>query len=126
MFKQAFNRLIICAVLVISAQQIMAQGFQRIYDSSSRDLFHNCSSSTADGGFYVVSQFSVRNLPPGEDSVGVHVTRCDMKGELMWGREYFLEDAQYELYQKGIECQVLAGDTLAIVATDIELSLIHI
>ena len=122
MFKQAFNRLIICAVLVISAQQIMAQGFQRIYDSSSRDLFHNCSSSTADGGFYVVSQFSVRNLPPGEDSVGVHVTRCDMKGELMWGREYFLEDAQYELYQKGIECQVLAGDTLAIVATDIESS----
>ncbi len=120
MFKQVFNRLILCLVLFVGAQHLYAQGFQRIYDTTQRDLVHNCSSSTADGGFYVVSRFSVRNLPAGEDSIGIHVTKCDIKGELMWGREYYLEDANYELYSKGIECKVLSGDTLAIVATDIE------
>lgn len=112
-------------VLCIGSSQMVTgqQGWQLLQKTTNRDLFHNCSSPTLDGGFYMVSHYFVRNLADTiPDSIGIHVLKSDFKGEEIWAKEYHLdaEDVAFERYQKSIECLTMTGDTLAIIASDLE------
>jgi|GEM_PF-7106568 len=116
--------LFISLMLAFCAQTISAQqGFQILQKANDRDLYHNCSSPLAEGGYYVISHYFVRNLADTiPDSIGIHVSKNDFKGEISWAMEYHLDedDIGFEKYQKGIECLTMAEDTLILVAADLE------
>ena len=115
---KAFNRLIIFGILLSSIQLSYGQdSYQRLFDSDTRDIYASCSSPAEDGGVYLVNSYSIVSNP---DSIGVSVSKHDDKGAVIWAMEYYAEDVTYDIEGKTIECQTMGGDTLAVVAVDME------
>ena len=114
---KALNRLIILGILLSSIQLSYGQGYQRLFDSDTRDIYASCSSQAESGGVYLVNSYSIVSNP---DSTGVSVSKHDEKGTLIWSMEYYAEDVTYFTQDKSIECRTMGGDTLAVVVVDME------
>lgn len=117
----AFYRLLIFCFSFCLAQMSFSQGYQRLMDSSSRDIYAGCNSPTSGGGYYLVSSYRIEIM--GEpDSTGIMVSNHDKKGLVNWTMDYHIPEATYiipgEPIEKTIECATTRGDTLMISAVN--------
>ena len=122
MTNRTFAKIIFffCALLAFGnlfGQQEEPVGYQRLFFSNFRDIISTSSTPTGEGGYYLVSIFNEPNVGQ-PDSIGILVTKHDLKGDVVFATDHIIEEANFSLANKTIECERVGGDTLVVVAID--------